>query len=213
MPCSKGRRSHDVCGRSDDKHKNRKRHVRSSREHDHHNKKACGSATLDFWANKSTAKTCLKYYLIIVSTAISFPNTLPDETWAQANKPLYALVAPIDATSVSVTWNFIETTPNNLSRYVITVERDTGCTFVPIAKFQVPVSMVPINDCELVGKSNTNGASRSHAVKICAGDLLVVNILRFLAEDCPVQCGAPAESNAPTGSSALNTCFISVYLA
>jgi hypothetical protein len=177
-------------------------------------KKYRGLATLNFVDNRIPQITCAKFYSPIDSTTI--PMNLPsvrDASWAQANKPLCALVSPIDATSVVVTWNYFEEFYSNpLSRYIITVERDAGCRFVPIAKFQVPVSMVPINDCEQVERSDTKGASRSFAVKICAGDLLVVNILQFLAEDCPVQCGVPVDLT-PAEISLVFTCLISVQLS
>jgi hypothetical protein len=209
MPHSKKR-----CLRASDGVRNKRTTVRNRRELDRQCKKYCGSATLDFADGRLPSDTCTKYYSLINSTTISsftFPS-IRNAEWAQANKPLCALVSPIDATSAVVTWNYSEfpSRSNPLSRYIITVERDTGCRFVPIAKFQVSVSMVPINDCEQVERSDTNGASRPFAVKICAGDLLVVNILQFLAEDCPVECGVPVD---PAESSIVYQCLISVQLS
>jgi hypothetical protein len=149
--------------------------------------KVCGSASLNFLGRLDNSP-CHKEYFYIRSTAgFQGPN---DASQALSNKAYLALVAPIDATSLTVAWTFnqdFET--SNLTRCIISVEREAGCKLVPIVKFQLPVSLVPQNDCECAERLVSEGVTQSFRVQICAGDLIFVSGTRFLAENCPVQCG------------------------
>jgi hypothetical protein len=144
----------------------------------------------------------LKNYLLIDSSAI------PSETGGvSANDPILVAeniasiqyVAPIDTEWIVVTWNF-EATPaqskppgeEDLTRYIITVERVDGLCFTPIVKFQVPVSHTPLNDCG--GRSHASklkGASQPFRVKLCGGDKLLVGLTKAIGANCTAgQCGA-----------------------
>lgn len=157
----------------------------------------------------------MKNYLSVMTTAFA-PLLTVTANMAQENKSKCALVSPIDADSVVVTWSIDDIIgfeyQNDLTRYTITVERNNGCTFVPIVKFQVPVSLVPKNDCEQVERSIAMDASQEFRVKICAGDLLFVSITKSLAQNCPLQCGVPVAGEASTVNR-VEFAFVSVYLS
>jgi hypothetical protein len=119
-------------------------------------------------------------------------------------KQSLAAIMPIDTCSVVVTWSLnesIEPPADGLTRYVISIERLTGCNITPIVRFKVPVECVPINDCELAEKSVLMGASQPFHVKLCAGDLILASLTKTLADKCNVQCGIPnpAVQGDPTG--------------
>lgn len=122
-------------------------------------------------------------------------------------------IAPYDSTLLSVTWNLqeIQANQNPLTRYIVSVERYTGCAIRPIVKFQVPVSEA--SDCTQVPKSQLRGTTQPFRVKVCAGDKIFVGISMILAEDCPVQCGVPIAATAPTTNvTALSVALAAVYL-
>jgi hypothetical protein len=123
--------------------------------------------------------------------------------------------SPVDATSITISWNLQEKPDgqNDLTRYIISVERDVGCKLIPMVKFQVPTLQACVNDCEQVAKSKLMGTTQPFPVKVCAGDLLALSVTRILAEDCPSHCGVPVESNpAATDATKLDVALISVYL-
>jgi hypothetical protein len=128
------------------------------------------------------------------------PNEVVDR------KQSLAAIMPIDTCSVVVTWSLteyidIDHPPNDLTRFVVSIERLTGCNITPIVRFKVPVECVPINDCELAEKSVLMGASQPFHVKLCAGDLILASLTKTLADKCNVQCGIPnpAVQGDPTG--------------
>lgn len=149
--------------------------------------KVCGSASLNFIARLGNS-ACHKEYFVIRSSAVrELPN---DPSQALSNKAYCALVAPINATSLTVAWNFLQGfETSNLTRCIISVEREAGCKLVPIVKFQLPVASVPQNDCECAERLVSEGVTQSFRVQICAGDLIFVSGTRFLAGNCPVKCG------------------------
>jgi hypothetical protein len=174
--------------------------------------------TLKFGANifdVDQSIGCNKVYLYtnagpLVARSDSSEGLLQSET----TRTLCRAVAPNDATSLSVTWNFQEEQKdqNNLTRYIISLERYTGCALTPIIKFQVPVSEAPVDDCTLVLKSKLKGTTQPFRVKVCAGEAIFVSISKILEEDCPVQCGVPTVTTPATNMTALSVALVSVFL-
>lgn len=121
--------------------------------------------------------------------------------------------APINATSIAVTWNLQENPngQNDLTRYLISIERKVGCKFSPIVKFQVPVSQVPVDDCAVNEKSKLRGVTKPFRVKVCAGDELCVSVTKTLGEICPVGCGVTVEVDQSQVSN-LDVALVSLYL-
>jgi hypothetical protein len=161
--------------------------------------KVCGAATLSFVLSVR-GPACVKRYFYI-NTSVPPHVGSNDESSAFANKSVFALVAPINATSLSIAWTFVVGFPgrtaNNLTRCIISVERDAGCKLEQITKFRIPVSLVPQNDCECAERLVPVGVSHSVPVKICAGDLIFVSATKFLAENCLVKCGVPVADPTP----------------
>lgn len=178
-----------------------------------------GAATFRFGANdfQDQNGVCDKRYLSIDKGPVSdaFAYSLADLLAIEGRTLFGQHIAPNDATSLSVTWNLqeVQANQNDLTRYIISVERYTGCVMTPIVKFQVPVSEVPVDDCTVVLKSKLRGTTQPFCVKVCAGDRIFVAISMILAEDCPVQCGVPISGATPsTNVTALSVAFVSVYL-
>lgn len=174
--------------------------------------KSCGGATIEFGARDFSLvpSACVKAYLqsttaLPIAYATSFEG-------AFRQKYYYRSPAPINATSLAVSWNIQEKNPNDLTRYIISVERDAGCKFVSVVKFQVPVSKVPIDDCTHVEKSQFMGVTRPFRVKVCVGDSLFVSVTKTLGENCPVQCGLPVQAESQTPVSDLAVAIVSLYL-
>jgi hypothetical protein len=175
---------------------------------------SCGGATIDFGARNFfyVPNACVKAYLP-PSTGRVLPDGLPFED-VFVQKYRYRFPAPINAISLAVSWNIQEEkeNPNDLTRYIISVERDVGCKFVSVVKFQVPVSKVPIDDCTHVERSQFMGVTRPFRVKVCVGDSLFVSVTKTLGENCPVQCGPPVQAESQTHVSNLAAALVSLYL-
>jgi hypothetical protein len=157
-------------------------------------KKSCGAAVLKFCAGTLTSPECTKRFLNVDTY---LPNSsfigYASDTFPTGRDELYSAEAtlPVDATSMVVTWNFTEVNPpvDDLTRYIISIERDLGCNISPIVKLRVPVSHVPKNDCEQTEKSQLSGCTQPFRVSLCAGDSILVGITSTIADQCPVQCG------------------------
>jgi hypothetical protein len=105
--------------------------------------------------------------------------------------------------------------PTSTTRQIITVERFSGCTGVPILKFKIPLKCVPRDDCHVDFQSQDTGATQSFAVKLCRGDLLRTSITQINEPICPVdKCGTSPPVIAESGGTFASsfTALIDVFL-
>jgi hypothetical protein len=131
-------------------------------------------------------------------------------------------IVPIDVESMVVTWDFVVTppvlpdgVPEDLTRYIITVDRVNGACFTPVVKFQVPVSHTPLNDCcGLSQASKLKGTSQTFHVKLCAGERLLVGVTKTIGENClPGQCGlGPTAGTQQTEVATINSAIVNLFL-
>jgi hypothetical protein len=164
---------------------------------------------------------CQKRYLFIDSNA--FPNfqdgvDANNTTAVAANASKIQSTVPIDAESLVVTWDFRRNSgaPDpDFTRYIITVDRVNGSCFSPVARFQVPISRTPLNDCCAVSQnSQLKGCSQPFRVRLCAGDELSVGLTRNIGENCiPGQCGAgPTPGPVQIDVETLQSVIVNLYL-
>ena len=185
------------------------------RTHDSPRKKSCGAVSLEFALRDPPQEVCAKRYaqtLTAFSAEFITGGINPSTSTGPLNLKLSGqAILPTDATSIVVTWNFwdvIGENDNDLTRYIISIDRLEGCDIVPIVKFRVPLSCVPKNDCEQVQKPQLTGTTRPFRVKLCAGDAILVGFTTILDDDCrPGICGAPGP--APTHEDPTHLQFVS----
>lgn len=185
------------------------------RKHDSPCKKSCGAVSLEFVLKGPPNEACTKRYAqTLTGYALNFINggINPSTPTGPYNlKASGQAILPVDATSIVVTWNLRDNVvedDNDLTRYIISIDRLEGCDIVPIVKFRVPLSCVPKNDCEQVEKPQLAGTTQPFRVKLCAGDGILVGFTTILDDDCrPGICGAPGPTptpEAPTGLTAVS---------
>jgi hypothetical protein len=176
-----------------------------------------GGVTLSFAAYQIPKEKCEKRYLADDTHSIKFDQNGVDPADMQAVKEKAQQIVPIDSKSMVITWVFLQELelfipPDDLTRYIISVDRVQGCRAEPVLRFQVPVTCVS-NDCDVhVEKSQLTGTTQPFRVQLCAGDALVVGIAMILAEKCtPKACGQAGMSPA-TQEVAINLETIRVNL-
>lgn len=181
-------------------------------------KKSCGAATFDLCIKDPSSLLCTKFYAQLSLTLRG--NNIPGGTTVEQlqqfkNRIIYVgAILPIDATSLVVSWNLITTSaenPNDLTRYIISVDRFKGCDISPVLKFRVPVACVPKNDCEQSQQSQLAGTTQPFGVNLCAGDTLLVGLTTVLAEDCgPVVCGVQSPVTPNPNPTPLDMAFFNL---
>lgn len=157
-------------------------------------KPSCVNATLGF-AGVNLAAECQKQYLssdswLGIEVGVVTSNDIFQNPRLAAK---VTMVVPSDSNSLVVSWTLIaeNVLADDLTRYVITVERFNECNLTPVVKFQVPLSSVAKNDCEQTEVSKRSGTTRPFRVKLCAGDVVIVAITNILAGKCQLlECGA-----------------------
>jgi hypothetical protein len=162
-------------------------------------------------------QACKKIYLSADSSAIE-PRWIP-ATAASALDTEYQIegIVPFKAKHMIVTWDIkLESvTPEDATRYTITIDRTTGpvCGATPLVKFQVPLEKHPIDDCHFVQQSKLRGATQPFRINLCAGEEIAAAFTESVAVVCPaVACGVAAEITPQKDPAPLARVIVKVYL-
>lgn len=213
-PCKRSNFEKGRRGESQVHHRKRRSDRPSSREMCR--RTSCGEATLDFCAVELGAQDCAKTYLFIDSNAAPFtpggidPTVNPSYTGGKS-------IVPIDAKSMVVTWDFAVTSPagvpEDLTRYIIFVERFNESCVTPVVRFQVPISHAPLNDCVRSQASQLKGTSQPFRVKLCAGDQLIAAVVKRVGENCVAGlCGAGPTPGNQTQTAHIDLAIVKLFI-